>query len=301
MIGMSVSKETFEKQMAYIYRNHSVIGLDDFIKYLAGKGVIPSASVVLTFDDGLKDNHDVALPILKKYGFTATFFLIGNSTKGLRSVWLHLLYEILDELSGKQVTWIFGDRIIFKTEYLDHKEKLTFAHEVKSKLSKLPSNKRNDVLKDICNQNGIEYGDIIKHRVFMSLNEIRALLKSGNLIGAHSMSHNCLADLPETAKKHEEIFKSMETVKQFGVTDFIPFSYPHGTRSSYDHETKDFVKNSGMSCAVTTIEGLNDPNTDPYELKRIEIGNFGRMEFVAHLSGVVGDIKIMLKKIIKRD
>ena len=66
----------------------------------------------------------------------------------------------------------------------------------------------------------------------------------------------------------------MEAVKQFGASDFIPFSYPYGTQDSYDRETKELVKNSGMGCAVTTIEGLNNFGSDPFELKRIEIGNF---------------------------
>src|SRR6185503_20407586 len=36
---------------------------------------IPDRLVVLTFDDAVKSHHQVARPLLKKYGFGATFFI----------------------------------------------------------------------------------------------------------------------------------------------------------------------------------------------------------------------------------
>lgn len=300
LIGMSVSKENFEKHMAYIACSYNVIGLDVFIQYLRGEKDIPPNSIILTFDDGLRNNHDVALPILKKYGFTATFFLIGNSMNGLEGVWLHLLYEILDELTGKRVTWIYKDCVVFKTDRLDPEEKLVLGATVKTKLAGLPSQKPHSVLKEICRQNGVKYEDICKRKIFMTPEEIAVLLANGNLIGAHSMSHNRLSGF-SPQKKREEIYTSRDVAKQFCTNDLIPFSYPHGTRNSYDGETKNLVEDSGMCCAVTTIEGLNSARSDPFELNRIEIGDFGRMEFVSHLSGVIGDIKIILKRILKRD
>ncbi len=76
----TVTINDFEKQIKYLYsEGYHSISLDDYKDWLAeGKG-LPSRPVLLTFDDGLKDHYEKAMPILKKYGFVGTEFVIVNS------------------------------------------------------------------------------------------------------------------------------------------------------------------------------------------------------------------------------
>ena len=70
-----VSPTEFEKQMKYLYENNfNIITFDD----LRNLGSINNP-VILTFDDGYENNYTHAYPILKKYNFKATIFLIVNS------------------------------------------------------------------------------------------------------------------------------------------------------------------------------------------------------------------------------
>jgi len=74
---LSVSPENFAKQMKFLKdRGYHVIPLDEAIVGMAQGRKFPHNTVVITIDDGYENNYTVAYPILKKYGFPATIFLV---------------------------------------------------------------------------------------------------------------------------------------------------------------------------------------------------------------------------------
>ena len=65
----------FEKQMAWLYKNgYRVLSIRDFLSSPIPDRY-PLNAIILTFDDGWRSNYEIAYPLLKKYGFTATFFV----------------------------------------------------------------------------------------------------------------------------------------------------------------------------------------------------------------------------------
>lgn len=72
-----VSSENFERQMKYLRdREYNIISLDDFVdRKKAGKDFSHN-TVVITFDDGQRNNYINAFPVLKKYQMSATIFII---------------------------------------------------------------------------------------------------------------------------------------------------------------------------------------------------------------------------------
>jgi len=72
-----VSVNTFERQMNFLKKhNYNVLNLEDVAALIKDRRKLPPKSIVLTFDDGNKDNYTYAFPILKKYNLPATIFLI---------------------------------------------------------------------------------------------------------------------------------------------------------------------------------------------------------------------------------
>ena len=55
---------------------YDVISLAQLERHITKGAVLPPNPIVLTFDDGFKDAYATAYPLLKKYGYTATFFVI---------------------------------------------------------------------------------------------------------------------------------------------------------------------------------------------------------------------------------
>ena len=78
---LSVTPESFERQMKYLrdHRYH-VISLDEFIETKRRGGEFSHNTVVITFDDGQRNNYHDAFPILKKYAMPATIFVITQWT-----------------------------------------------------------------------------------------------------------------------------------------------------------------------------------------------------------------------------
>lgn len=74
---LSVTPERFAEQMGWLAENdYTPIRMDEVADCLRAKTECPRKPVVLTFDDGYADAATEALPILKRYGFTATFYII---------------------------------------------------------------------------------------------------------------------------------------------------------------------------------------------------------------------------------
>jgi peptidoglycan/xylan/chitin deacetylase (PgdA/CDA1 family) len=75
--GIVLNVENFRQQMKYLYNNkYTTITLAELEQWLLGNIELPKKSVCLTFDDGYLSSYIYAYPILKKYDFRATQFLI---------------------------------------------------------------------------------------------------------------------------------------------------------------------------------------------------------------------------------
>jgi len=73
---LTVTPAAFEAQMGWLARNgYTVIPFSRLDAFLEGREPLPPKSVVITIDDGYRATHEVAFPILRKYGFPATLFL----------------------------------------------------------------------------------------------------------------------------------------------------------------------------------------------------------------------------------
>ena len=75
--SLSLPPEEFERQIKHLWENgYRSISPDQLASYFTYGRSLPEKPVMITFDDGYLDNYVYAYPILKKYGFTATIFII---------------------------------------------------------------------------------------------------------------------------------------------------------------------------------------------------------------------------------
>lgn len=71
-----VSPDSFTRQMEYLKNHdHTVISFDYLVQALKENITLPEKSIVITFDDGWRSQYSYAFPVLRKYKYTATFFI----------------------------------------------------------------------------------------------------------------------------------------------------------------------------------------------------------------------------------
>lgn len=74
--GLCVSASAFRAQLEYLKANgYRTISLAELYQFVSYRQAVPLRSVVITVDDGYRSVYDVAYPMLKEYGFTATLFI----------------------------------------------------------------------------------------------------------------------------------------------------------------------------------------------------------------------------------
>ncbi|HEY6204684.1 MAG TPA: polysaccharide deacetylase family protein [Chthoniobacterales bacterium] len=81
--GTQITPAAFEAQMKALKdRGITVIGMQDLLAWKRGEKNIPPRCAVVTFDDGLKSQYEVAWPIMKKFGYTFTMFIYTEGVRG---------------------------------------------------------------------------------------------------------------------------------------------------------------------------------------------------------------------------
>ena len=91
----------FEKQMQYLHENgYRTITLKELGDWQAGRIELPRRTVAITFDDADRSVYERAWPILERYGFTATLFVVtskvGQEWEGVSSLYWQELRELND-------------------------------------------------------------------------------------------------------------------------------------------------------------------------------------------------------------
>ncbi|NBK99640.1 MAG: polysaccharide deacetylase family protein [Erysipelotrichia bacterium] len=95
--SLCVPPKQFLEEIEWLYQqNYHTLTIEEFYQALGNNISIPEKSILLTFDDGYADNYKVAWPILHKYGFIATFFIITKYVSPKAMDWTQLKELVRD-------------------------------------------------------------------------------------------------------------------------------------------------------------------------------------------------------------
>lgn len=280
------SPSIFENQIRYFVQNYKIISLHQVIKYLA-EGKLPEdkKTLAITFDDGYKDNHAYAYPILKKYRVPATIFLIAHNIGSEELFWWDKVAYLvrhtkiielqLDELG----TYSLGSG----------PDRSGVTHMICQGLMSVPDQRKNMLitkLQEIC---GSGVPKNLGSQTVLSWDEVKEMSENGIDFGAHSLTHPILTNMSLDAARHEIASSKSEIQSRIGKTVNF-FCYPNGV---YSADVSNIVKESGFAGAVTIDPNWVNAQTDPYLLGRVPARDDPNA-LKAVLCGLWGDMQNML-------
>ena len=261
---VSSSVGSFKRQMQYLSERYNVISLEKFCEYHKKKISPPKNSVIITLDDGYRDNYKHVYPILKKHKLPATIFIATDAIEENVLLWWDKVAYIIN----KSKINYFEIKELGKYSLRNKYEKLKALRIISLKLKNMEEIKKNYLIEELICILKVKIPDIKKNkRLFLRWNEIKEMSTDGILFGSHTASHTILTNI-SIAETHKEIRNSKYILEKNISKKIKYFSYPNGYYSDFDNEIKKIIKKNGFECALTYIPGRNDINSDLFELRR---------------------------------
>jgi CelD/BcsL family acetyltransferase involved in cellulose biosynthesis/peptidoglycan/xylan/chitin deacetylase (PgdA/CDA1 family) len=272
----STSPARFEREIAFLARHYHVVSLAEAIRRLNDGGPAEPV-VVITFDDGYEDNFRLAVPILERYGLPATLFLATGAIDSRAPLWFERLALALRQSphASVDVELDVPRRFPLGTQ----PARLSANAEIYTFLRYCPDGERQDRLNQIIRLLG---GCDESARIggMLTWEQVRALQRRGIAFGGHTVTHPFVSRLsPERARwEAAECKRRIEAELQVPVEHF---AYPSGREMDFSPWNKQVLETAGYHAAVSTLWGVNHPDTDRMELRRGQPWETTRAEFAA--------------------
>jgi peptidoglycan/xylan/chitin deacetylase (PgdA/CDA1 family) len=240
--------DEFDTIMGWVQKQFSVIPLSEAVHRLAN-GSLPPAAAAITFDDGYRDNLEVAAPILKRRGLPATLFVASGFIDGgimfndmvIEAIRLTTLPSLeLPSLDIENLPLVSQDdrrsaltRLLPLIKYLPLSQRLA---AVENLVARTQANLPRDLM--------------------MTTEQLRKISSFGFEIGAHTVKHPILKTLSDIDAR-QEIVQSRQNLEEMIDKKVTLFAYPNGRiEKDFDERHMAMVKESGFEAAFSTEPGV---------------------------------------------
>ena len=268
------SSENLRLQMRYLCRHYRIMHLETALEELYAEHSEEKRArdrrmpLVLTFDDGYRDNYTNGFVLALELQIPFTIFLIPGYIE-----------------SGDCFWWLEGRRLVKRTQVdkvtIDGQLYCLNQTEERDRLARTIDNRlrharsvaeREAFLTAIRKSLNVSSTFTVEEEASLPLTwaEIYKMEESGLVsFGAHTMHHPILAYLADPEEIRREALECRNVLEERLGHPIRTFAYPIGKFEHIGEEGLQAVKAAGYKWAFTTIEAINTPKSDPYLLKRL--------------------------------
>lgn len=250
----------FESQLATMSRWFNVMPLAEAVRR-SQSGDLPQRTVCITFDDGYRDNVDIALPMLRKYGLHATFF-IATGYLGDGIMWND---QVIETVRRRETgDWDLSEFGLGVRPMSDVESRRQVMRELIAKLKHQTPVQRQQWADTLAQQITEPM-----ERIMMTRDEVRSLHDAGMAIGGHTVTHPILSllDAPEA---RAELANGKQALEVLTDSEIELFAFPNGKAGAdYESQHADLARDVGFSAAFTTMWGHATDTSPKFELPRV--------------------------------
>ena len=278
----------FAYQIDYFRKQKYFVTIEQCISALKGGCVLPSNSILLTFDDAFLDHYNNVFPILDKYNIQGCFFPPVKAVVENKVLEVNKIQLILSKVGNKDLViadifkTIDENRLEFSLEsndYYLHKylKPRRFDNKyigfVKNILQKGLPRKLNSLLIDkLFHKYVTNDEDALSHELYMTTEQLSCMVRNNMYVGSHCYDHIWLDSLSES-EQEGQIDSSLEFLKHIGapIKDWV-MCYPHG---GYNSITMKILEKKGCALGLTVNNGIWMPDkNNKYEVPRFDTNDF---------------------------
>lgn len=291
--GSLVDGQSFRKQLHLLKTQYNIVSPEQFLLWCDSKQPLPPRAVLLTCDDGLQNTLTDMLPILCELQLSCLFFVTGASLGEEASIlWYEQLY-LMFLAAGNSFSLELMDMGL-QISVKSRQEKRGKWWDLVKMLSQFDRRKRAEIVVRIREQLQIPaeriskyFHDPILRRRFLMLNltELRQLAAGGMCIGAHTLSHPRLSQMPEELA-WKEVSESRRDLEQALDREIWALAYPFGDSGSITRREQGMAERAGFKCAFLNFGGGLGARNPLFALPRVHVtADMSLAEFDAHISG----------------
>lgn len=238
----------FERQVAWLKHNTLVLSEGELIALAQSQQSLPAMASAITFDDGYRDNYDLAYPILKRLGAPAIFFIPTNRRLG----WWDIIAYLVKKTSRVTIQSVPREQAI---PHLLRRMKLE------------PHEKTANLLSELADECGIALPTGTTE--LMTWDQIREVSRNGIAIGSHTHSHRVLATIAPKEQR-EEMQQSKAILERELGMPVRSISYPVGNYQHFTPESQRLAAECGYALGFSFNTGVNsDQPLAAYDVKRV--------------------------------
>lgn len=276
VIGVNPSE--FERQLSTLRQHFTPISTLDVIRFLDG-GALPPNPVLVTFDDGYRDNYDVALPLLRRHGVKATFFIATDYITQRRIFWWDRIAFAVKAASQPKLILKYPMPMVLDLTTAESKKAAT-----KTLLRLVKSTFELDLdrfLDELTRAADLAWSTEVERELadglLMTWDQVRALKAAGMDVQSHTRTHRVLQTLGPDRALAELVDSRIELERELGAPVFA-VSYPVGHTINDRLDVRQAVAKAGYRVGFTNATGVQ-----PIWGGAVDRFNFKRISLSAHV------------------